>query len=57
VETKEANVMTFKGVKQLSLERVRIEVDEDVKDQWMQDVKITECEACEIYRCKYQGAM
>lgn len=54
VETKEASVMTFQGVKDLSLERVRIDVDEDVKEQWMHDVKITNCTEYEKYRCHFQ---
>ena len=47
------NVMNYKGVQDLLLERVRIHVEESLRDEWAQDVHFENCTEVEIYRCKY----
>ena len=53
----ETSVMRFEGVEDLLLERVRITVDDNIRDEWAKDIQLTDCTAVETYRCKYKESM
>lgn len=50
----ELAVMNFKGVQDLLLERVRIHVEESLRDEWVQDIRFENCTAVETHCCKYK---
>lgn len=56
VESKreEKSVLTFDGVNDLFMERVRVSVDEAAQEEWHKDVEILNCENVETYYCKYK---
>lgn len=57
VESKKekTSVMTFEGVHDLFLERVRVDVEESVRDEWTEDIQFFDCTEVEMHHCKYRA--